>query len=60
VAVTIDHDFAPPWPLVGNLVANHIIGPQFIEVIAGRTLETIKGIVEDRDPRFDPAGGPRV
>ena len=60
VAVTIDHDFAPPWPLVGNLVANRIIGPQFIEVIAGRTLETIKGIVEDRDSRFDPTGRPRA
>lgn len=60
VAVTIDHDFTPPWPLVGNAIANHIIGPQFIEVIAGRTLDTIKAIVEDRDPRFDSMGRPRA
>lgn len=60
VAVTIDHDFTPPWPVVGNAVANHIIGPHFIEAIAGRTLNTIKAIVEDRDPRFDPAGRARA
>ena len=58
--VMIDHDFTPPWPVVGNLVADHIIGPQFIEAIAGRTLNTLKGIVEDRDPRFDPTGKARV
>src|SRR6187402_206328 len=33
VAVTIDHDFAPPWPVVGGLVADRIIGPHFIEAI---------------------------
>lgn len=59
VAVTIDHDFDPPWPIVGGLVANRIIGPQFIEVIAGKTLNTIKAIVEDRDGRFHPDGTPR-
>lgn len=58
-AVTIDHEFAPPWPLVGNLVANKIIGPHFIEAIAGKTLATIKGIVEGRDRRFEPDGMPR-
>jgi len=56
VAVTIEHDFTPPWPVVGNVVADRIIGPHFIEAIAGRTLNTIKGIVEDRDPRFDSQG----
>ncbi|MDQ4044070.1 MAG: SRPBCC family protein [Chloroflexota bacterium] len=59
VAVTIDHDFSPPWPVVGGIVADRIIGPQFIEAIAGRTLNTIKGIVEDRDRRFHPDGTPR-
>jgi hypothetical protein len=59
VLVTIDHAFTPPWPLVGNLVANHVIGPHFIEAIAGKTLATIKGIVENRDPRFTPEGTPR-
>jgi ribosome-associated toxin RatA of RatAB toxin-antitoxin module len=59
VDVTIDHDFTPPWPIVGNLVSNYIIGPQFIEAIAGKTLATIKAIVEDRDSRFKPDGAPR-
>jgi hypothetical protein len=59
VEVTIDHDFDPPWPVVGGFVADRIIGPQFIEAIAGRTLHTIKGIVEDRDQRFRPDGTPR-
>jgi hypothetical protein len=59
VAVTIDHEFQPPWPVVGGFVADHVIGPHFVEAIAGRTLATIKGIVEDRDARFDPEGRPR-
>jgi H+/Cl- antiporter ClcA len=59
VAVTIDHQFIPPWPIVGGLVANHVIGPHFVEAIAGKTLNTIKGIVEDRDRRFRADGTPR-
>jgi Polyketide cyclase / dehydrase and lipid transport len=59
VSVRIDHDFDPPWPVVGHAVAKYVIGPQFVAAIAGKTLNTIKGIVEDRDPRFDPDGGPR-
>lgn len=46
VLVTIDHHFRPPWPVVGNAVANHIIGPHFIEYVAALTLGTIKQIVE--------------
>jgi hypothetical protein len=46
VHVAINHRFQPPWPVVGNVVTNHIIGPQFIEHIAGLTLSTIKQIVE--------------
>ena len=57
VTVRIDHDFAPPWPLVGGVVADRVIGPHFVAAIAGKTLATIKAIVEDRDPRFD-AGRP--
>lgn len=59
VSVTIDHDFVPPWPVVGNLIANRIIGPSFVGAIAGQTLETIKAIVEDRDQRFDRDGRAR-
>jgi hypothetical protein len=46
VDVAIRHDFAPPWPVVGNLIASTIIGPQFVDAIARRTLSTIKAIVE--------------
>lgn len=59
IAVRIDHDFSPPWPIVGGVIAERIIGPHFVEAIAGQTLRTIKAIVEDRDPRFDPDGQPR-
>ena len=59
IDVRIDHDFRPPWPLVGSLVAERVIGPHFVEAIAGKTLATIKGIVEDRDQRFHPDGRPR-
>lgn len=52
VIVSISHDFRPPWPVVGNFVSERIIGPQFVEAIAGKTLATIKGIVEGQDPRF--------
>jgi ribosome-associated toxin RatA of RatAB toxin-antitoxin module len=59
VAVRIDHDFSPPWPIIGPAIADRIIGPHFVEAIAGKTLRTIKAIVEDRDPRFGPDGTPR-
>jgi hypothetical protein len=59
VLVRIDHDFQPPWPIVGPTIANRIIGPHFVEAIAGKTLQTIKGIVENRDARFTPDGQPR-
>ena len=64
VDVRIDHDFTPDWPLlrgtpVATAVADRVIGPHFVGAIAGRTLETIKGIVEGRDPRFAPDGTAR-
>lgn len=63
IAVRIDHEFNPAWPLVGGRlgapVADRVIGPSFVEPIANRTLATIKAIVEDRDSRFDPDGRPR-
>jgi hypothetical protein len=60
VHVRIDHEFNPPWPLVGGFVADRVIGPHFVAAIAGQTLRTIKAIVEDRDERFDPDGRPRT
>lgn len=46
VAVAIAHLFRPSWPLVGNAVADRVIGPHFIGYVAQRTLGTIKQIVE--------------
>ena len=60
IRVQISHDFTPPWPIVGNVVSDRIIGPQFVEAIAGKTLNIIKGIVEGRDERFHPDGRPRT
>jgi hypothetical protein len=51
VRVRIWHDLALQWPVigptpVGGLIADRIIGPQFVGYVAGLTLATIKGIVE--------------
>ena len=46
VHVAITHLFRPPWPVVGAMVTDHIIGPHFINHVAGLTLSTIKEIVE--------------
>jgi hypothetical protein len=46
VLVRIQHEFSPPWPVVGGLIADRVIGPYFVAAIAGRTLATIKAIVE--------------
>lgn len=46
VDVAIEHWFRSPWPLVGEPVSRHIIGPHFIDYVARRTLQTIKQIVE--------------
>jgi len=59
VRVRIDHEFSPHWPLVGGIIADGVIGPHFVQAIAGKTLQTIKAIVEDRDERFDRDGHPR-
>lgn len=47
--VSIEHRLELGWPLIGELAARHIIGPQFIEAIAGRTLRRIRQLAEGRD-----------
>ncbi len=47
VLVRIRHDFRPGWPLVGDLLAEKVIGPKFVAYIAGKTLATIKAKVEN-------------
>lgn len=44
--VSIDHALHLHWPVVGELVASRIIGPQFIDAIAGRTLRRVKQLAE--------------
>jgi ribosome-associated toxin RatA of RatAB toxin-antitoxin module len=46
VRVSIRHDLDLTWPLVGRLIADRIIGPLFVESIAGRTLARIKRLAE--------------
>lgn len=49
VVVTVVHDWrGPPWPLVGPLAADLVIGPVFIHGIASRTLAGIKRYAEGR------------
>ncbi|HEV2121892.1 MAG TPA: SRPBCC family protein [Chloroflexota bacterium] len=44
--VRIDHALDLAWPIVGPWVAEHIIGPQFVANIAGKTLRYIKVLSE--------------
>jgi len=44
--VSIEHDLELGWPMIGRFAAERVIGPQFIDAIAGRTLRTIKGLAE--------------
>jgi ribosome-associated toxin RatA of RatAB toxin-antitoxin module len=47
--VSIEHRLDLSWPLIGGWVARHIIGPQFVEAIAGRTLRRIRQLAEAAD-----------
>ena len=46
VQVTIRHDLTYPLSLLNGWIAQDLIGRQFVGAIAGRTLATIKTIVE--------------
>lgn len=46
--VSIEHRLELPWPVIGGIAAERVIGPQFIEAIAGRTLRTIRGLAESQ------------
>ena len=47
--VSIEHRLELHWPLIGDVAARHVIGPQFIEAIAGRTLRRIRQLAEGPD-----------
>lgn len=46
--VSIEHELNLRWPLIGGWAARHVIGPQFIEAIARRTLRRVKALAEAR------------
>ena len=46
VAVTISHDLTYPFVILNGWFAGDLVGKAFVHAIAGRTLETIKTIVE--------------
>lgn len=46
--VSIRHDLVMPWPLIGGLVSDLIVGPIFIDWIASRTLLGVRRALEGR------------
>jgi hypothetical protein len=46
--VSIDHQLDLGWPLIGGFAADRVIGPQFVEAIARRTLRRVKELAEAR------------
>ena len=44
--VSIEHRLELGWPLIGDFAARRVIGPHFIEAIAGRTLRRIRALAE--------------
>jgi hypothetical protein len=44
--VSIEHRLELGWPLIGGFAAERVVGPQFIEAIAGRTLRRIRELAE--------------
>jgi ribosome-associated toxin RatA of RatAB toxin-antitoxin module len=46
VEVTIVHDLELKWPIIGGVAANWVIGPLFIDAIAGKTLARVKELAE--------------
>ena len=46
--VSIEHRLQLAWPLIGGFAAERVIGPHFIEAIAGRTLRRVRELAEAR------------
>ena len=44
--VSIEHELELGWPLIGGVAAERVIGPQFVEAIARRTLRRVKALAE--------------
>ena len=44
--VSIEHELNLGWPLIGRFAAERVVGPQFIDPIARRTLRRVKALAE--------------
>jgi len=44
--VSIEHRLDLGWPLLGGFAAERVIGPYFVDAIAGRTLRCMKQLAE--------------
>lgn len=44
--VSIEHRLELGWPLIGRFAAERVIGPHFVDAIAGRTLRRMKQLAE--------------
>ncbi|HEX6140796.1 MAG TPA: SRPBCC family protein [Candidatus Limnocylindria bacterium] len=44
--VSIHHALDLRWPLLGRFAADRIIGPHFVDAIAGRTLRRVRALAE--------------
>jgi hypothetical protein len=44
--VSIEHELHLDWPIIGGFAADRVVGPHFIDAIAGRTLRRIRDIAE--------------
>ena len=45
--VSIEHELRLRWPLLGGFASERVIGPQFVEAIARRTLGRVKELAEE-------------
>ncbi len=46
VDVSIEHRLELDWPIIGTFAAERVVGPQFIEAIARRTLRRVRELAE--------------
>ena len=44
--VSIEHELDLGWPLIGSFAGERVVGPQFVEAIARRTLRRVKAMAE--------------
>lgn len=57
--IVIVHDWeGPRWPLIGGMAARLVIGPVFIHVVAGRTLEGVRAAAERGSEPMAAGSGP--